>query len=100
MTRAVFHARFAVFRARYLTTSFGPLRFVLTVLYRPDFLKHIGADVEVTISPEELEGLDEVGGKGWGQPSNWHINVRCALIMFFDTPVYEYVSHGVLHDFR
>ncbi|GLI58730.1 hypothetical protein VaNZ11_000484 [Volvox africanus] len=26
---------------------------------KPDFLKHIGADVEVTISPEELEGLDE-----------------------------------------
>ncbi|KAG2445639.1 hypothetical protein HXX76_000249 [Chlamydomonas incerta] len=26
---------------------------------KPDFLKHVGADVEVTISPEELEGLDE-----------------------------------------
>lgn len=28
--------------------------------HRPDFLKGVNADVEVTISPEELEGLDEV----------------------------------------
>ncbi|KXZ47434.1 hypothetical protein GPECTOR_35g872 [Gonium pectorale] len=30
---------------------------------KPDFLKHLSADVEVTISPEELEGLDEAGVK-------------------------------------
>ncbi len=28
---------------------------------RPDFLKNINADVEVALTPEEMEGLDEVG---------------------------------------